>query len=235
MNCFVMKKSWCHVVSVEPVSLLSGWGNQVDRQHLQRKSTWTLATWIVRESLRESTLGLASKFHPWVVWVKWSTETSQLAFFLHASIRAYTNSYMHPNHRIRQGEPILPIILPRIMAASPMEQNLGVFGSLLNSKRKLTHLHFIPQCSKRVYHEASKLNCVILAFNAAHMLLNLFQATPEYPKFSPHGWSHMAESLVSLSNSADQNPTNHMWPALAKRNKSPATSNWSQIQCTPTV
>ena len=51
---------------------------------------------------------------------------------------------MYSAHRIREGEPGLPI-LPCIMAPSAMEQKLGRFGSLPNTARKLIEqLYALP-------------------------------------------------------------------------------------------
>ncbi len=49
----------------------------------------------------------------------------------------YMYGYSRVYHRKRKGEPVLPI-LPHIMVLSAKEQKLGLFGSLLNSMRKLT-------------------------------------------------------------------------------------------------
>ena len=102
------------------------------------------------------------------------------------------------NHKIRKEEPRLPI-LPHIMVSSVLEQTLGVFGSLLNSTRKLTE-QLLSTSWALMLHPT----CAGWTYNAAHAWSTAskmgYLAKHEYPNFSSWLIKYGSKPGFSFSN-----------------------------------
>ena len=109
---------------------------------------------------------------------------------------------MQCNHRIRQGEPGLPIP-PRMMVPSALEQNLGRVGSLPNNARKLTEQLY---ATSRVLMLCP--HCALQTCNAAHTQMaaseRIVSKTRLDPIFCPWLIKYGGKSGFSLYNSVSE-------------------------------
>ncbi len=111
-----------------------------------------------------------------------------------------SGAYVSSTHRIRQGEPGLPIPPYRIVAPTAMEQKFGRVGSLLNSVCKLTE--YLCAISRALM---SRPRCVLQTCNVGHTQSATSECVASKtrldPIFCPWLVKYGRKSRFSLSNS----------------------------------